>query len=55
MADLNGDGYFEVLVGDGGGKVWAFDRYGNRLPGVPGKPGFCFKLLSLQDQHRVPK
>jgi hypothetical protein len=35
LGDLTGDGYFEVVVGLRPGKVYAWDRYGQVLPGWP--------------------
>lgn len=42
IVDLNGDGYLDIVVGTGtyypgagGHKMYAFDRFGNNLPGWP--------------------
>lgn len=42
VVDINGDGALDVLVGDGAGCVWGWDRNGQRLPGFPWKTvGSC--------------
>jgi hypothetical protein len=35
VVDINGDGLQEILIGDGGGCVWAWDRNGKTLAGFP--------------------
>lgn len=42
VADINGDGNVEVLLGDGEGCVWAWYQNGNKVPGFPLKTvGSC--------------
>ncbi|MDP3789096.1 MAG: FG-GAP-like repeat-containing protein, partial [Candidatus Omnitrophota bacterium] len=35
LADINGDGYLEVIAGAGDGRVYCIDKDGNHLPGWP--------------------
>lgn len=35
VVDINGDGYLDILVPDGNGCVWAWDRQGNILANYP--------------------
>ena len=42
VVDIDGDRNLDILVGDGGGCIWAWDSGGNVLPGFPLKiAGSC--------------
>lgn len=42
VVDINGDGALDILIGDGAGCVWGWDRNGQRLAGFPWKTvGSC--------------
>ncbi len=35
VADIDGDGYLDIVMGDEGGLIYGFDRHGNPLAGFP--------------------
>jgi hypothetical protein len=48
--DLGGDGFNEVVAGSLGGKVYVWDRKGNRVPGFPVSTNPVFSARSVRDR-----